>query len=76
MNVLQPYEYDPEKLQTFNGFYNIEHELSNGGVGRGQAIEILRYLHADGRFNEVITRMDSSGSPSECRKFELGEYDS
>ncbi|MCP5213004.1 MAG: hypothetical protein H6998_18970 [Hahellaceae bacterium] len=76
MDVLDPIWMDQEKLANFKGFYDIEDELNRKGVDRGEAIQVLTYLKANNQFEEVIEKMDSSGSPSECRRFELSEWDS
>jgi len=75
IDVLTPYWKEPAKLAEFKGFYDIEHELEAGGVDRAKAIPILRYLYANSQFHEVIAKMDSSDSPSECRTFKLTEWD-
>lgn len=75
MDVLEPIWADQEKLKNFRGFYDIEGELGRRGVDRSDAIAILRYLKANHQFTDVIEKMDSSGSPAECRRFELTEWD-
>ena len=75
MDVLDPIWMDQEKLAAFKGFYDIERELQSRGVDRSDAIAILTYLKANHQFVEVIDKMDTSGSPSECRRFELSEWD-
>lgn len=76
MDVLDPYFQDPTKLKTFKGYYDIENELTERGVDRSQAIKILRRLKAQGAYTDVIAKMDSSGSPAECRTFEISEWGS
>jgi len=68
-DVLDPYFNDPEK--EFNGFYDIEYNLQQRGIDRGKAIDILTYMKANGQYVEVIERMDTSGSPGECRSFNI-----
>jgi hypothetical protein len=75
MDVLTPYFDDPGKLAAFKGFYDIERQLKAAGVERSQAIKILRYLNANDQFTNVIAKMDSSDSPTECRMFKLGDCD-
>ncbi len=75
MDVLTPYWEDKEKLDSFKGFYDIESKLAAGGVDRTDAIRIFRFLQANGQFTDVLEKMDSSGSPSECRTFEISEWD-
>jgi hypothetical protein len=74
MDVLEPIWLNPEKLAEFKGFYDIERTLKSHGVDRSDAIRILTYLNANGQFTEVIDKMDSSGSPSECRKFDISKW--
>ena len=76
MDVLDPIWMDQEKLANFKGFYDIENELQSRGVDRWDAIGVLTYLKANHQFEEIIAKMDTSGSPSECRRFELSEWDS
>lgn len=75
MDVLDPIWSDREKLEKFKGFYDIEHELDSKGVSRGDAIRILKFLKANHQFTEIIDKMDTSNSPSECRRFDLSEWD-
>jgi hypothetical protein len=75
MDVLDPIWQDPTKLAAFKGFYDIERELESGGVDRTTAIAVLTYLNAHGQFTDVIAKMDTSGSPSECRKFDLSKWE-
>ncbi|MDR3480341.1 MAG: hypothetical protein P4L91_06460 [Burkholderiaceae bacterium] len=75
MDVLDPIWQDPTQLAAFKGFYDIERELEDGGVDRPTAITVLTYLNAKGQFTEVIAKMDTSHSPSECRTFELGKWE-
>lgn len=55
----------------FKGFYDIERELQEAGVDRAQAIRILTFFQANGQFQELIAKMDTSHSPSECRTFRV-----
>jgi hypothetical protein len=74
-DILEPYFTDPAKLASFKGFYDIEQQLQARDVDRSDAIAILKYLNASGQYQEVIQKMNSNHSPSECRKFELDEFD-
>ena len=74
-DVLNGYFDDEKKLEAFKGFYDIEHALQSKGVDRSLAIRILNYYNANHQFTNVIAKMDSSGSPSECRTFELNEFE-
>ena len=75
MDVLDPIWQDPAKLAAFKGFYDIERELENGGLDRSTAIAVLTYLNAHGQFTAVIEKMDTDGSPSECRTFNLSKWE-
>lgn len=75
MDILDPIWSDKSKLDEFKGFYDIERELQLNGVDRPEAYRILKYLKANGQYSTVIDKMDSSGSPVECRTFELTEWD-
>ena len=67
--ILQPYFDDPAK--PFEGYYQIERELEEAGIDRGTAHVIFTYFKADGAYEDVIAKMDTSHSPSECRTFNL-----
>lgn len=75
VNVLNEHWEDQAKLAAFQGYYQIENQLESGGVDRADAIVIFKYLQAQGRFTDLIMKMDSSQSPSECRKFDMNEWD-
>ncbi|MDL1982319.1 MAG: hypothetical protein LWX02_12835 [Deltaproteobacteria bacterium] len=74
-DVLQPYFDDPEKLSEFTGYYQIEPELESRAVSRLKAIRILTYFKSGGSFTNVIEKMDSANSPSECRTFRIHDYE-
>jgi len=73
-DVLQPYFDDPEKLAEFTGYYQIEPKLEQRGISRLKAILILTYFQSDGSYTNVIGKMDSANSPSECRTFPIRDY--
>ena len=74
-NVLNEYWIDLEKRKNFKGFYDIENKLKDLGVDRYKAIPILTYFKANHQFLELIEKMDSENSPSECRNFNLDEFE-
>jgi hypothetical protein len=74
-NVLEPIWADSQKLNSFSGFYDIEHDLAQLGIDRGDALRILTYLKASGRFIDVIDKMNSGNSPAECKRFEVSEWE-
>ena len=74
-DVLNPIFDDPERLNQFQGFYDVEKELQARGVSRTEAMKILKYLWNNESFTELIDKMDSSRSPAECRTFELRTYE-
>jgi hypothetical protein len=76
VRVLNAIDIDPQKKAAFKGFYDIEHELVQGGVDRGTALQVLTYLKADDRFTDLIARMDSSSSPVEARNLNMYEDNS
>lgn len=71
--VLNKIWENPSKLAAFKGFYDIEAELDAGGVDRETAIKIITYFKADGRFQELIEKMNSNHSPIECKDFNLDD---
>ena len=74
-DALEPIFHDPEELKNFRGYYQIEKQLSQRGISRTDAIQILTYWKSDGRFVDIIEKMNSSGSPVECKTFELRDYE-
>lgn len=73
-DVLDAVWDDPEKMAAFKGFYDIEKELAAGGVDRMAAMKILTYFKANHSFQDLIAKMDTHGSPGECRTFELDKW--
>ncbi|NUP12956.1 MAG: hypothetical protein HOW73_43505 [Polyangiaceae bacterium] len=73
--ILAVHWNDPDKLAEFNGFYTIEDELKRSAVDRTTAIRILTFHQANGSFAEIIGKMNSSGSPVECKTFELERWE-
>lgn len=73
-DVLNAVWDDQEKMANFKGFYDIEHKLAAGGVDRIDAIKIITYFKANNSFQDLIEKMDTSGSPGECRTFELDKW--
>ena len=73
--LLEPILQDPEKLEQFKGFYDVESALQARGISRTDAMQIFKYWWNDHRFVQLIEKMNSSRSPVECKTFELGEYE-
>ena len=73
-DVLQPYFDDPEKLAAFTGYNQIESELKLRGISRSKAILIFTYFQSNGNYTNVIEKMDSTSSPSECRTFPIHDH--
>ena len=73
--VLDLYYDDADMLDNFSGYYEIEDRLKKLNIGPGKAMVILRYLKAEGRYEGLIEKMDSGGSPTECRTFKLPKRD-
>lgn len=74
-DVLDKYFLDLEEFEKFDGFYTIEHQLEEVGVSRWKAIVIFQYFKANNQYVDLIKKMDSFNSPSECRTFELDDWD-
>lgn len=73
--ILDEIFLDEEKLNKFSGYYDIENQLKNHGIDRGQALRIITYFNEGGLFKEVIAKMDSNNSPIECRAFNIDDDD-
>ncbi|AYV67098.1 hypothetical protein C2I06_09540 [Niallia circulans] len=74
-DILNEYFLDDEKLKNLEGYYDIEPELDRQGISRAQAIQILTYYKANGQFGNVIEKFNSQHSPTECKRFEIADYD-
>lgn len=72
-DILNPYHIDREALNSFRGYYDIEGQITERGISRIKAIDILTYFKVNGQFEEVINRMNTSNSPGECRRFNIHE---
>ncbi|MBP1309154.1 hypothetical protein JOD82_002174 [Paenibacillus sp. 1182] len=66
--ILEPYHQNPD---TLRGYYTIESEVDAANISRLKAMMILTYFKSEGRFEEVIRRMNTEHSPGECREFEI-----
>ncbi|PIC67276.1 hypothetical protein CSV71_05835 [Sporosarcina sp. P21c] len=75
IEVLNEYFTDNKMLSELKGYYDIEDKLEECGIDRSDAIRIFTLLKAEGRFERVIEKMDSSHSPSECRTFDISHWD-
>ena len=64
---------DKNRLNHFKGYYDLENELQRRNISREEAIKILTYLKANHQFVELIEKMNSPHSPSECKCFDLDE---
>jgi hypothetical protein len=73
--ILRAVEADHERKAAFTGYYDIDERVRSAGLGRGAAIQTLTYLKAGGEFLNLIARMESQNSPSECRRFPLYKGD-
>lgn len=69
ISVLTPIHQDSEKLNNFEGYYDIEHDLEKLGINRSKAMDLFDFFSLRGAYREIISKMDSSGSPSEMRTF-------
>jgi hypothetical protein len=73
--VLDEIFLSPEKLDAFKGYYDIEGKLQERGVDRMTALTAMKYFYANRQFVEVISKMNSSHSPVECKTFEIDKSD-
>jgi hypothetical protein len=74
-DILNEYFIDNEKLENLKGYYDIEPELERRGISRWKAIQILTLYKASRRFENVIEKFNSHFSPSECKRFEISDWD-
>ncbi len=70
----------PERLKGFQGYYDLEAQLQERGFvdphgKRGWIMKILDWFAADGRYHELIEKMNSPRSPIECKTFGPNEYE-
>lgn len=73
--ILNSYFDDGEKETAFSGYYTIESQLRDANISRSKAIKILKLFLAEDRYTTLIKKMNSNNSPSECKNFELKNYD-
>jgi hypothetical protein len=76
INVLDSIRSDPQKLNEFKGFYDLEEEVNARGVYREELMSILTYFNANGEFPEFIEKMKGQHSPAQCKTFDLDEFNS
>ena len=74
-DVVEPIFHDPDQLEKFTGFYDIEDELTARGITRPEAMQIFTYWKANAKFTPLIEKMNSGNSPIECKTFELNEFE-
>jgi hypothetical protein len=70
-SILRQIETKDEGLTEFKGYRDIERDLEEKGINRGEAITILTYFKVKNYYYNIIKKMDSSDSPCECRRFEI-----
>lgn len=73
-DALEEFSRDEDSLAQFEGYYSIEDKLNWRHGERPRPAILLRYWKAKGIFADLIEKMDSQGSPTECRNFELREH--
>ena len=73
IDILLAVWQDKNRLNHFKGYYDLEADLQRRNISREQAIKIFTYLKANHQFVDLIERMNSSHSPSECKTFDLDE---
>jgi hypothetical protein len=74
-DILDKHWKNPDVLVKVTGYYDLESEFDNAGLDRGKMIKILTYLNSNGQYSDLISKFDSSNSPTECRTFELFHYE-
>lgn len=74
-DILNEYFIDEEKLSNLSGYYDIEPKLNSYGIPRWKAIQIITFFKAIGQFEDVIEKFNSSASPTECKRFEISDWD-
>ncbi|WP_226619859.1 hypothetical protein [Cytobacillus firmus] len=74
-DVLNEYFIDEDKLNSLSGYYEIEPKLDKHGISRWKAISIITYYKANNQFTNVIEKFNTSGSPVECKNFEIPDYE-
>lgn len=73
--ILNDIWIDSKKMSDFEGFYEIEQKWESAGLNRGDAIRVLTFFACANRFREVIEKMNSQNSPTECRTFEPSDFE-
>lgn len=77
-NILDHYFMDADKLATFRGYYDMEPAIKAAGISRHEAIVILTKFRLEGRFVDVIDKIEGGrdgGSPSELLNLAPSEFD-
>ena len=74
-NILTEYLEDENKLNTFQGYQDLEEQFKQKNIEKKTAITILKYLYTQSRFSALIEKLDNTNSPIEFQNFELDEYD-
>lgn len=74
-DILDKYWKDPADLDKVTGYYDLEDDFDAAGLNRGKMIRILTYFNSNNQYTDLISKFDSSNSPTECRTFELYDYD-
>ena len=73
-NILNNYFDNGEKEESFTGYYQIEPELERKSISRHKASKIITYFKSQGRFVSLIEKMNSTASPTECKKFNIPNW--
>jgi hypothetical protein len=75
IDVLHKISVDEKKLGDFKGYYDIERELEAKGIARWHAIVLLSMFKLQGRFTEMVEKIEnaSPGSPIELHHLGVDE---
>ncbi len=68
-DVLDEFYDNPD---SFKGCYDIEDKLGER-YDRTKTLKIITHLNLDGAYDNLISKMDSSGSPTELRTFDVSK---
>ncbi|MFE5430263.1 hypothetical protein [Peribacillus simplex] len=74
-DILDKHWKNPDDLEKVTGYYDLESEFDAVGLHRGKMIKILTFINTSGQYGDLISKFDSSNSPTECRTFEAFDYE-
>ncbi|HGH7178533.1 TPA: hypothetical protein ACJMKL_000673 [Bacillus luti] len=74
-DILDKYWGNPANLEKVTGYYDLEDDFDAAGLSRGKMMKILTYFNSNRQYTDLISKFDSSNSPTECRSFEIYDYE-